>query len=730
MNARNAHLELSAATPLAAALAAMLLGCGGAGSKGSGQSPNYPFLGPGEESSAATDSKLCEQGEATVELGAPGDYAVQVFAASAGAVVRVQASAIEADLELGLAIYGPADAAGTFGDGNPLAETLRGEPAQLDFLAPSDGLFLALVLARDGAGSATVSALAGGEATCNATGCDDSDPCTIDFGAPFGCAPLERRGCVPECKFDADCDDGDACTTNACVAQGITASCVFTEIDCDDGDPCTLDGCGASTGCVYADAPNAAGCGGPIPDTCGSNAQCDDGDACTDDACVDGACVTTPSGALDCGPPLCDDGDPFTLDAGLEGNCSHTPIEGCTPEKNCDSSLECNDNNACTTDFCSGINGNGTCKHSVMSCSDDQACTANACDPKKGCVFPPITGPDCPAECERAQNCEDGDPCTIDTCVDGQCEQSRSVDAACAVACADNNPCTTDSGTAGNCVFLPIAGCNPTPCAPGDACNDGNACTTDSCKADKLGPAMCNHAVLDCDDDNPCTQDSCNSFQGCTNAGTVSECDDGDPCTTGDACVAGACVPGENTCAPPDYVICKFTGEASSTAVCPLRLAAVSFFPEKFATGLQFALVFDPNKLALLGVVDTLCFDGAGCFDVEVAGEAATQPLSTGHSVSIAPTTLAEWNTQGGGAAIIVNIGDPARAITEAYLDEDGALVGDPVVLRMRFELLQQTGAQNVALVALDNVVAAAADSSQLELTPLTQELGILITSP
>jgi len=72
---------------------------------------------------------------------------------------------------------------------------------------------------------------------------------------------------VPPCAVDADCDDGDACTVDTCVAT----VCERAPVDCDDGDGCTTDVCTDGT------------CSHPPLD-------CDDGRACTADACVNGFC--------------------------------------------------------------------------------------------------------------------------------------------------------------------------------------------------------------------------------------------------------------------------------------------------------------------------------------------------------------------------------------------------------------------------------------------------------
>jgi len=58
--------------------------------------------------------------------------------------------------------------------------------------------------------------------------------------------------------------------------------------------------------------------------------------------------------------------------------------------------------------------------------------------------------------------CDDGDPCTIDTVVNGQCVYTP-------INCDDGDACTIDSCVAGECVHTP------------KDCSDGNVCTIDSC---------------------------------------------------------------------------------------------------------------------------------------------------------------------------------------------------------------------------------------------------------
>ena len=103
--------------------------------------------------------------------------------------------------------------------------------------------------------------------------CDDGNGCTSDScDAKVGCIFAANT---------ATCTDNDACTVgDVCAA----AKCVGGKVlPCDDGNACTNDACASATGCTSL--PNAA--------------TCSDADACTaDDTCKGGACA---AGGKTCG---------------------------------------------------------------------------------------------------------------------------------------------------------------------------------------------------------------------------------------------------------------------------------------------------------------------------------------------------------------------------------------------------------------------------------------------
>jgi hypothetical protein len=94
------------------------------------------------------------------------------------------------------------------------------------------------------------------------------------------------------------CDDGDACTIDACDSSG---SCAATApVSCDDGDPCTTDTCDPAIGCrgepVTCEPPDACTVSMCAPDTgecVDSPVVCGPGEACipeADPVCQDLSC--------------------------------------------------------------------------------------------------------------------------------------------------------------------------------------------------------------------------------------------------------------------------------------------------------------------------------------------------------------------------------------------------------------------------------------------------------
>ncbi|MEM7135837.1 MAG: hypothetical protein AAF500_04615 [Myxococcota bacterium] len=169
--------------------------------------------------------------------------------------------------------------------------------------------------------------------------------------------------------------------------------------------------------------------------------------------------------------------------------------------------------------------------------------------PDAALIYLPITEPGA-VSCGGA-NCNDNDPCTVDSCGAGDVCVNSMV--------PNGDPCISN-GNPGVClvgVCAPVCGVL--------SCNDGQGCTADTCDpansrcintplADLSGcdfggnPGLCTSGtcvgacdLLDCDDGDDCTTDTCDPVLGsCSNVTAP----DSTPCDFGGLpglCVAGVC---------------------------------------------------------------------------------------------------------------------------------------------------------------------------------------------
>lgn len=211
------------------------------------------------------------------------------------------------------------------------------------------------------------------------------------------------------------------------------------------------------------------GCGG-LCGVCGNGWGCSQDGTClgppepdvvvapdTDASC--GNCVHMGEGATVCEIGVIG-GEPVAI---LK-TCVKTPA-GCLFWQ----SMDCNDYNACTTDSCDPAKGECVNEPQDSECDDGSLCTFDQCNPKVGCTHQPVTcagGNACLiASCDPAQgcvyegvDCDDGIDCTDDYCdpVKG-CQNSVSQDAY--SICEDGDPCTKESCV----VSSPGAGCQHDP---------------------------------------------------------------------------------------------------------------------------------------------------------------------------------------------------------------------------------------------------------------------------
>jgi hypothetical protein len=341
--------------------------------------------------------------------------------------------------------------------------------------------------------------------------CNDNNPCTADLCSALG-------GCIPLPLADGtSCDDGNACNGTEICSGG--ACQPGLPVPCNDANPCTADACQPSTGaCLFSALPN-------------SN-PCPDGDLCDGDTCQNGACL--PGRAVAC--PADGDGNACTAlrcDPST-GSCVPRPLPDGT---------SCPDDNACNgTETCS--DGECSVAGTARRCADDgNPCTREACDPAWGCVHLAVAD---------ATSCADADLCDgSERCFGGQCLPGTALN------CNDGNGCTLDTCIAGGgCVNL--AAPDGTACTDNDLCNGPEECRSGRCVNESQPPECA-------DDHNPCTRELCDPTWGCVHANVPNgtACPDATLCNGAEVCRDGACTPGTAVvCTPPSVCV-------PSTGVCP-----------------------------------------------------------------------------------------------------------------------------------------------------------------
>lgn len=386
--------------------------------------------------------------------------------------------------------------------------------------------------------------------------CDDGDACSKDETCSAGTCGGGKNACG--CKDDSECDDKNPCTKDGCGTDGKCAYDFQAGAKCDDGDGCTVGGECATDGTCSKGAAKDCDDKNPCTDDacdpskgCSSTPNkltCDDGDACTDKTvCADGKCG---GGAK----KVCDDGNLCTDDA-----CDAK--SGCTTKNNtakCDDGNGCSKNDVCAAGKCAGA--------SALNCDDGDPCTIDTCDKAKGCLSTPA---------KDGGACDDGNTCTTkDVCAKGKCiggakkvcdDKNACTDDVCDVKkgcvntdntakCADDKTCTSGVCAAGKCKLGNSKGCDDNnPCTT-DVCDAKTGCVYSPVKAggscddgdkctesDSCSKGKCGGKTVDCDDGNACTTDTCSSASGCSWGANTANCDDGNKCTASDKCKGGKC---------------------------------------------------------------------------------------------------------------------------------------------------------------------------------------------
>ena len=378
------------------------------------------------------------------------------------------------------------------------------------------------------------------------------------------------------CLTDADCNDGNACTDDACE---LDSTCSFTpnyvvSVECcnpgpdpnahgtpaggveiiDDGNDCTTDHCNPETGYVtHTLLPEGNPCGDPSdtdcdnPDTCDAAGNCldnfepegvvcpDEGNDCTDDEC-DGAGI--------CGHPNKAVGAP----CGNQDDTECTDPDACDGAGTClpndeDPGTPCGDATEEPCDHADTCDGSGSCQPNYEpaegDCEDGVFC--NGVDTCDGAGICERSGPPCDyCECVTAGDCPSGECVPCVNCPPGSSDICESV-----TECPSNPPVVAAVG----CRYLAI-----TP-MPVDSVQPMKLIITSPdfpCLWDYVvGPLRCGG-----------TGESCSSDAECNACSTT-----GDPCVVDEDCYfypqGEFCVLSGELCEPGAVVPIDINGDGN-----------------------------------------------------------------------------------------------------------------------------------------------------------------------
>jgi hypothetical protein len=479
------------------------------------------------------------------------------------------------------------------------------------------------------------------------------------------------------------CFDARQCTQDECAEDTGKCSYAFQEGSCDDGNACTLgDFCDPQGDCVPK-TPAAAGLDCFGDDLCTEIGTCNGAGKCEYDPAAAIKCPADPS---DCASYAC---NPKTGKCGLSALAAGKACDDgapCTQPDECDGLgtcvgkvKACDDGLECTGDSCNPQTGVCANTPYVTLCDDKNECTGDVCDPKNGCTHVPL----------NSGKCDDEDKCTADDkCAAGTCKGTYDVLKCGCTANADCAPlsqgdlcagqyiceagkCTLDPASvitcpayAGDCKLW---SCDPKTgkCLVANA-PEGEPCTSNACVVDGTCDALgdCVGEVVPCDDGDECTKDSCDEDKGCQHQ--------------------------QNPDCASKFCVCQISGSAGSQVVCPFKLIRETVAVPA-AAGADYKLTWDPAAVTLKSFEDEVCL-GAICVPkaIPTCSAGGTNCVwgslyPSGHNIVAVPKQLVEWTDHG--TLLFFHPGDPFKAISEAYIDSEGNIVGDPTYLKAKLTL-------------------------------------------
>ena len=387
---------------------------------------------------------------------------------------------------------------------------------------------------------------------CEDVDCDDGNECTDN-----DCDPASGECINDPANEGGSCDEGGMCESGECVPADLCDG-----VDCDDGNECTADLCDPADGSCSntavddgTDCDSGAGMcvdGNCMPKDLCDGVVCDDtGNECTVAMCntETGVCdvMNAPDGtecndgAGACSAGVCVDNDLCNgVDCSsanqcvMDGTCD--PANGqCIPGGNQPADTDCTDGGVC--------DGQGNCVacNDPSQCNGGDACNAPTCVDNACGTAPVMDGTDCDfmgapgvcnagtciaaPECVTDGDCDDGNACTINSCIDGACisnpDDGASCDAAgdpglcnggACIGLCDGVDCTSTS----QCVGDGTCNVQNGQCDPGSPLPEGTACTENGGSTCD-GAGNCVAAAMDCGTTSGTVQ------LGCTNGVTSAQ---------------------------------------------------------------------------------------------------------------------------------------------------------------------------------------------------------------
>lgn len=236
-------------------------------------------------------------------------------------------------------------------DPGPRDMTVSSDASGLDFTSGAIDAGIDSVLPAD-------SAVSGDAGRCG-SGCDDSNPCTLDV-----CDPV--RGCQYTMLTGA-CEDGSECTKNDVCEDG---RCKSGAINCADSDTCTADSCVAGK-CKHAVMGDGLQCG----DVMVSFGSCESTTECSY-AGTQAVFTETPR----CAAGMCT-GDRVTSS------------QACTVNTD---GLGCQGGSSSSPPFCSCAGVAGGTHGNLVRTQTSRMCQAQSCMVQSGDVVIEANSPSCP----------------------------------------------------------------------------------------------------------------------------------------------------------------------------------------------------------------------------------------------------------------------------------------------------------------------------------------------